>query len=83
MQRKILIFGLISLVSVLAVGCSLLGVGTLDKNTVAVYKNSDGLGLSGYDAVAYFKENKPIEGKAAFTTEWNGAKMAVFVGRKS
>ena len=29
--------------------------------------------LDGYDAVAYFKEGKPVEGKEAFTTKYNGA----------
>lgn len=28
---------------------------------------------SGYDVVAYFTENKPVEGKDKFSYEWNGA----------
>ena len=31
------------------------------------------LAVGGYDAVAYFKENKPVEGKAQFSTEYKGA----------
>lgn len=33
-----------------------------------------GLALSGYDAVAYFTDGKPVEGQASFETEWNGAR---------
>ena len=32
-----------------------------------------GLALDGYDAVAYFTDAKPVEGKKEFSTEWNGA----------
>ena len=74
MQRKLLIFGLVGVVSVLSVGCSLLGVGTLDENTAAVYKSADGLALGGYDVVSYFGENAPRQGKTEFSTDWNGAK---------
>lgn len=31
------------------------------------------LALGGYDAVAYFDEGKPVEGKKEIATEWNGA----------
>lgn len=31
------------------------------------------LAVGGYDAVAYFKAGKPIEGKAEFSTEYKGA----------
>lgn len=73
-KSKIITIGLLGLLSVFAGACSLLGVGALDENTAAIYKSSDGLAVSGYDTVAYFKENKPVEGKAEFSTEWNGAK---------
>ena len=38
--------------------------------------NKDGarLALRGYDAVAYFGEGGPAEGRAEFTHEWNGAR---------
>ncbi|MEM6902656.1 MAG: YHS domain-containing (seleno)protein [Pseudomonadota bacterium] len=29
--------------------------------------------ISGYDAVAYFTEGRPVEGSGEFQTEWNGA----------
>jgi YHS domain-containing protein len=31
------------------------------------------LAVGGYDTVAYFKQGKPVEGKAAFSTKYNGA----------
>ena len=74
MKKKFLVFSLISAISTLAVGCSLFGVGVIDENTAAVYTDSNGLALRGYDAVAYFTEKKPTKGKAEFSTEWNGAK---------
>lgn len=33
------------------------------------------LALSGYDAVAYFDQGRPIMGLAQFETEWKGAKF--------
>lgn len=38
-----------------------------------VFQTSQGA-IDGYDAVAYFKEAKPVAGKAEFSTEWNGAR---------
>jgi len=38
-----------------------------------VYAN-DGLAIDGTDAVAYFTQNKPIEGSSAHELDWNGAK---------
>lgn len=67
-------FALIALIAVVAAGCGLLGVGALNKSTAAVNVDSKGLALQGYDAVAYFKENLPREGKAEFTADYNGAK---------
>lgn len=32
-----------------------------------------GVALGGYDAVAYFTEGRPIEGRAEISHEWNGA----------
>lgn len=71
---KIIIAGLLCLFAVFAGACSLFGIGTLDENTTAIYKGSDGLAVNGYDTVAYFKEGKPVEGKTEFSTDWNGAK---------
>ena len=32
------------------------------------------LAVGGYDAVAYFKENRPVKGRPEFTTDYKGAK---------
>ncbi len=39
-----------------------------------INKNIFGTALKGYDAVAYFKESKPVKGKDQFRHEWMGAK---------
>ena len=38
-----------------------------------INKNLFGTALKGYDAVAYFKDNRAIEGKSAFRHDWRGA----------
>jgi len=38
-----------------------------------IYK-MEGLGLSGYDPVAYFIDKAPVKGRAEFQAEWGGAK---------
>lgn len=45
---------------------------SLKAQKAEVY-NSKGKAISGYDAVAYFMESKPVEGKAEFTYSWNSA----------
>lgn len=35
--------------------------------------NLDGLAIQGYDAVAYFDGNGPVEGSADFTHDWMGS----------
>ncbi len=32
-----------------------------------------GVAIEGYDAVAYFEENRPVEGKKEFSYDWKGA----------
>ncbi|MGE0882063.1 MAG: YHS domain-containing (seleno)protein [Blastocatellales bacterium] len=39
-----------------------------------INKNIFGTALKGYDAVAYFKEGKPVKGKDEFRQDWMGAK---------
>lgn len=34
----------------------------------------EGLALSGYDAVAYFTDGKPVEGRASYEAEWKGVR---------
>lgn len=39
-----------------------------------VYTNSStGIAINGYDPVAYFKQNKPVEGQPNYSTKWKGA----------
>lgn len=33
---------------------------------------SEGVAINGYDPVAYHVDNKPVEGSAEFTAEWDG-----------
>jgi YHS domain-containing protein len=35
------------------------------------YVDGDGFAIKGYDPVAYFTENKPVEGSEEFKYEWN------------
>jgi len=75
-KQKIKYFGLALVTSFLIFsgGCSLFGAGNLDASTTAVYKNSEGLALEGFDPVAYFKENLPRMGNPEFTADYDGAK---------
>lgn len=34
---------------------------------------TDGVAINGYDAVAYFTEGKPVQGKESLTLKWNNA----------
>lgn len=66
-------FALVVLVALVAAGCASLGTGALNQAT-AINKDSKGLALDGYDAVAYFTENLPREGKPEFVADYDGAK---------
>lgn len=39
-----------------------------------IHSNLFGSAIDGYDPVAYFKDNKPVEGESKYTHQWNGAK---------
>lgn len=41
---------------------------------VLVLKNKEGAAILGYDAVAYFTDNKPVKGNPKFQSEYEGAK---------
>lgn len=45
-----------------------------DAGKSLVLKNKQGLAIEGYDAVAYFTDNKPVKGSATFSSEYAGAK---------
>ena len=38
-----------------------------------INKDSAGVAIKGYDAVAYFKQSQPVKGSAAFTYQWMNA----------
>ena len=38
------------------------------------YNNTNGIAIKGYDPVAYFLQQKPVEGKDEFSYDWSGSK---------
>src|SRR5881227_3150099 len=64
---------LFSLVAVLSLAGAALADQTPDHK-VLVLKNKDGAAILGYDAVAYFTDNKPAKGNPKFQSEYEGAK---------
>jgi len=56
------------------VALSALSLTAFGAMVVQVNKNFFGTALKGYDAVAYFKEGKPVKGKDEFRHDWMGAK---------
>ena len=64
---------LLSLVAVLSLAGAALADQTPDHK-VLVLKNKDGAAILGYDAVAYFTDNKPMKGNPKFQSEFEGAK---------
>lgn len=71
-RKTYLSFALVTLVAVAIAGCGLSGGGLAPSTTLN--KNSNNLVLDGYDAVAYFRENLPREGKPEFTADYSGGK---------
>ena len=64
---------LFSLVAVLSLAGAAFADQTPDHK-VLVLKNKDGAAILGYDAVAYFTDNKPAKGNPKFRSEYQGAK---------
>lgn len=60
--------------AMLFVALSALSLTVFGAMVVQVNKNFFGTALKGYDAVAYFKEGKPVKGKDEFRHDWMGAK---------
>jgi len=46
---------------------------SLASQSSTIDKTKDNLALSGYDAVSYFKDRKPVAGKTEFSYEWQNA----------
>jgi YHS domain-containing protein len=61
-MKKLMVVALLSLLPSLAGAKSLVNI---DKT---------GLGLKGYDPVAYFTENRPVKGNPQFVSTYNGAR---------
>ena len=58
----------------LATGASRVAAGMYDIHTPArVFQNVEGQAIHGFDAVAYFIDQRPVHGLPAFKTKWNGA----------
>jgi YHS domain-containing protein len=47
---------------------------TRTTSIAPVNMTTDGVALKGYDPVAYFTQNRPVQGNAEFEYLWNGAK---------
>ena len=64
---------LITLVAALSLG-GVAFAGQTPDHKILVLKNRDGAAILGYDAVAYFTDNKPTKGSPKFQTDYEGAK---------
>ncbi len=64
---------LLTLVAVLALAGAAFADQTRDHKALAL-KNKDGTAILGYDAVAYFTDNKPMKGNPKINSEYEGAK---------
>src|SRR5260370_25531525 len=53
---------------------AVLSAGSFTLQSLTIYKTKDNLALSGYDAVSYFKDGKPVAGKTEFSSEWQNAR---------
>ena len=50
-----------------------LATALLAQTAPAIYTTKSNLALSGYDAVSYFKDGKPVAGKPEFSYKWMDA----------
>jgi len=73
MLRSRTTIGRITVLAIALATMSMLAVLAKDKSE-PVNKQSNGLAIKGYDAVAYFNEGKAVKGRSEFQHEWMGAK---------
>ena len=62
---------------ILVAALSLAGAALADHepgHKVLVLKNKEGAAILGYDAVAYFTDNKAVKGNSKFQSQYDGAK---------
>jgi len=50
----------------------LLAISFIPSLAQTTYFNTNGVAIHGYDPVAYFTENKPVEGSKEFSYQWQG-----------
>lgn len=71
--RRIVGYGARLLVTTLAlVGCATKPGQIWQDTPVPAIDAQAGLGLEGYDVVAYFTDHRPIKGSEAYTWQWEG-----------
>jgi YHS domain-containing protein len=58
----------------LLLGVLLLLCGAFSASSQTIYADDKGVAIKGYDAVAYFTDSKPVEGKSDIAYKWKGAK---------
>jgi len=79
-RTRFLSFAIIIALGALLAGCKATNTGSTSeakasKEKVEVFnKDTNGLALGGYDAVAYFQAGKAERGSSEFVHEWEGAK---------
>lgn len=57
-----------------AIGVLLVAVSAFAGTKTLVNVDKDGLGIKGYDPVAYFTQNQPVKGNPQFQSSHNGVK---------
>lgn len=57
----------------LATGLALAATGTAFAGSASIYTDGSGAAASGYDVVAYFTEQRPVDGSDAYTAQYEGA----------
>jgi len=67
MSRRLVVCGAAALLVATTLSAPLSAIEPVDKSFFG------DLALDGYDAVAYFDEGKPVEGRKEHQAEWNGA----------
>ena len=70
--RRNLLVGSLAALGIATIGAFALRTGTASAGPVFEGAN-EGVAINGYDPVAYFTQQQPVEGSGEHTFEWNGA----------